>query len=241
MAVNRKRSLYASNKYPELPQGGNKGDVIVKTDPYDGAAIWAPAPQAIPVGTVLPYAGKTVDLPWVPCDGRWYAREELPELYEMMLADAFPYGGDATQGRFAVPNLAGRTVIGSGHGYEVGAPGGEHQVTLTEDQMPKHSHQSLLEAFVFGDLHGAQGVPGSDNTSGGDTVPFWLPGTEAGGDEPHNNMQPYLPMSYIILAFGGYTPDDAIPEPESPVPAMFDRSQFDEADQFSRQSAVILT
>src|SRR5262249_35478007 len=120
------------------------------------------------------------------------------------------YGGDG-QDNFALPDLRSRVPVHQGSGFVIGQAAGTESVTLTSSQMPSHTH-----------------VPGA-NTSGGSDTPsgnFWgftttgksyvAPGNAApnvnlnpgtigspvGGSQPHDNMIPFLCVSYIISLFG---------------------------------------
>jgi microcystin-dependent protein len=145
------------------------------------------------LGLIIPFA--TTDPPpnILPCDGSEYLREDFPLLYDV-LDSAFIVDAD----HFVVPDLRGRTIIGAGNGAgltprSVASQGGEETHQLTQGEMPSHSHSIELTT----------GVPG---VSPGEvlfdvTVPLVPDATgNTGGDEAHNNMQPYYVLNYGIVA-----------------------------------------
>jgi len=145
------------------------------------------------VGYVIAFV--TADPPpnVLPCDGSEYLREDYPTLFDVLDA-VFIVDAD----HFKVLDLRGRTIIGAGDGmalahYSVGEIGGEENHQLTQGEMPSHSHSIELTT----------GVPG---VSPGEvlfdvTVPLVPDATgNTGGDEAHNNMQPFLALNYGIVA-----------------------------------------
>lgn len=148
--------------------------------------------SACMIGAILPYATNTVPNGTLPCDGSIYDRSDYPSLYDALDS---AYIVDASQ--FRTPNLSGRVVVGSGQGSgltsrTIGDSNGEEDHTLTEAEMPAHSHVIMLSGIVV--------APGAipDNVVGG-TLP--VGGTNStGGSGPHNNMQPYHVLRYCIVA-----------------------------------------
>ncbi|UUC45150.1 phage tail protein [Flavobacterium cerinum] len=161
----------------------------------------------IPMGTILPCAFDDDSIPvgWLKCDG-----SKIPDKYitlkKLLKMDC-------------TPNLAGRTLIGSGTAnnnsqsdgtypnfenktsWPLGQTGGEYKHKLTVDEMPKHKH--TINGGDFG-LH-VRSFKGSDDSD----IPFKthaddnrkLYGVDAeGGDKFHNTMQPYYVINYIIYA-----------------------------------------
>jgi microcystin-dependent protein len=158
------------------------------------------------------FAGNFPPSGWMFCDG-----SVLPiSGYENGL---FPligttYGGDG-QETFALPDLRGRVPIHQGTGsagttYIIGESGGVETVTLTTQQVPAHSH-----AFTATTAAGTQVNPGGNllaNSQG--PQPYIQESADgnlnaqalalAGGSQPHENMQPYLGINFIISLFGSY-------------------------------------
>ena len=77
-------------------------------------------------------------------------------------------------------------LLACGDTYANGATGGESEVTLTVEQMPKHNH-----VVKFDQIWGWGGTTSLATTSGG---PYDSEGfvKDAGGNQPHNNLQPYI-------------------------------------------------
>jgi microcystin-dependent protein len=108
-----------------------------------------------------------------------------------------------------VPDLRGRIPIHQGNGFILAETGGAEEITLTVQQIPSHSHPFLTNAGA-----GSSSSPGNNvlATAVGNLY-FPPPSGNAvimaanmigptGGSQPHNNMQPYLCVSFIISLFG---------------------------------------
>ena len=144
-------------------------------------------------GFIYPLASSTVPEGFLLCDGAEYGREEYPELFA---AIGTIYGEGDGSTTFNVPNLQTRVPVGAGEGYELGSIGGEATHTLTVDEMPKHTH-----SMVYYNSSGAYNW-GYNYTNGKSTLSDGTPSNGGiyytGGDQPHNNMQPYIVVNYII-------------------------------------------
>lgn len=66
----------------------------------------------VPVGGIVPFAGSAAPTDWLVCDGTSYARSLYPDLAAVLVPGTF--GGDTSS--FVVPDLRGRTVVGTGTG-----------------------------------------------------------------------------------------------------------------------------
>lgn len=73
---------------------------------------------------------------WSRCDGQLLNITEYETLFNLL---GTTYGGDGTT-TFALPNLQGKTMIHNDVTYGIGQVGGEAQNTLSESQLPSHSH-----------------------------------------------------------------------------------------------------
>jgi len=128
------------------------------------------------------------------CDGRVVDRADYPELWEV-----YPVGGK-TETQLTLPHLAGLAVVGAGvsaytgTNYPVYTVAGEEQHTLTEAEIPTHSHQ-YYPPIPNVDLE-APGVP--DVIAAG-VNPTTVATGAAGGGQAHNNMQPYVALYYVIV------------------------------------------
>lgn len=144
------------------------------------------------VGLMFPSILSTFDgLPVLLCDGSQYQRVDYPLLYSRTHA-ALIIDAD----NFYVPDMRAVVPVGSGNGYVANDTGGEQEHTLTIPEMPTHSHTFTKVQILNIDLEGV-GVP--DPTSVG--LPE-LPATTntTGGSQPHNNMQPYRVVDWVIVA-----------------------------------------
>jgi len=145
------------------------------------------------IGMIFPFVTESPPPNVLTCDGGEYLREEYPELYSI-LDSAFIVDAD----HFRVPDLRGRTVIGAGSGSglssrSVAAIGGEENHQLTEGELASHTHTMELTTGI---LVVAPGEVAADVT-----VPLISDYTgSTGGNEEHNNMQPFFALNYGILA-----------------------------------------
>lgn len=120
------------------------------------------------------------------CDGTAYDCDDYPDLCAVI--DSALISG----GQFVVPDLRDRTIIGSSTTYPQNTTGGEAQHTLTVDELATHYHPMNVTLSLLG--HGGF-VPITDVISGvGGTTNL------QGGDEPHNNMQPFMALRYYLIA-----------------------------------------
>jgi len=145
------------------------------------------------IGQLMAYI--TADPPpnVLPCDGSSYLRVDFPDLYAV-LDSAFIVDAD----HFAVPDLRGRTIIGAGDGSglttrSVAATGGEEQHQLSEGELAAHVHAIPLTATTLAVEPGEVTVM--------TPVPLFTQNTGSkGGDEAHNNMQPFFVLNYGVFA-----------------------------------------
>ena len=167
----------------------------------------------MPLGTVLPIATESVPEGWMLCDGREISIEEYQGLYDL-IGTTYGSGDSAFWAQvfypattFNIPDLRGRTIIGANdmggeqsdvlaiHSASVGEVGGEEMHQLTEAEMPSHSHQVEIEGWDFvysqGGYDGFSGPQEFPTTSQEET-------SFEGGDQPHNNMQPYMALNYMM-------------------------------------------
>lgn len=153
---------------------------------------------------------------WATCDGQILPIQQNTALFSLLGTN---YGGDGRT-TFALPNLNRTFAIGQGQGpgltdRNVGEMGGVTAVTLLQTEMPAHTHtvNAVAAAGNSGDPLGrvwaeprygravrdAYGSP-RNAPMAPDAV------TPAGGNQPHNNMPPYLTMTYVIAMTGIFPP-----------------------------------
>jgi microcystin-dependent protein len=157
---------------------------------------------------------------WAFCNGQLLPISGYEALYNLI---GTTYGGDG-QSTFALPNLQSRVPIHQGTGaglstYVIGQTGGIENVTLTTQQMPQHNH-SANGSTAFGTTGSPNnGILGVTNSG---TAPAPATGNldfiasapnatlannalgNAGGSQPHNNIQPVLVVNFIISLYGIY-------------------------------------
>lgn len=146
------------------------------------------------VGTIIAYATTAAPEGVLPCAGGTYLRVDYPDLYAALDA-VFIVDAD----HFIVPDLRGRTVIGTGNGAgltnrSVGETGGEETHSLTLPEIPAHTHsdhEHTPDVDVEGPAGVPQGAPG-----------IWFPSStgSAGGGGAHENMPPFTALKYGIIA-----------------------------------------
>jgi len=163
------------------------------------------------LGEIRPVGFNYPPSKWANCDGQIVAISQNPALFSVLGTN---FGGNGTS-TFALPDLRGRTSFSFGQGpglgnYDVGATIGTENVTLTLATLPAHTHSA-----------GCTGGKGQGNTTN-PTNAVWAntPGADTpyansadstmspnctdsfGGSLPHNNMQPYLVINFIIALQG---------------------------------------
>ncbi len=156
------------------------------------------------VGEIRMFGGNFAPAGWAFCDGSLLPISENEVLFQLI---GTTYGGDG-QSTFALPDLRGRAPLHFGNGFILAETGGVEEITLTVSQMPSHTHPMLAS------LTSAQNPqPQSSVLAQGPTVQAYITDsgqaalssnavTGVGGSQPHNNMQPYLCVSFIISLFG---------------------------------------
>ncbi len=151
---------------------------------------------------------------WAFCDGQILPLSQNTALFSLL---GTTYGGDG-KSNFALPNLQGSAPMHPGQGpglslHDLGEIGGSETVTLLESEMPTHSHASTAS-----NSDGTDQSPANSLYAGGigGIAQYATPGATtmlspqaiqpSGGDQPHNNMQPYLTLSFCIALQGVYPP-----------------------------------
>lgn len=159
------------------------------------------------VGEIRLFGGNFAPLGWAFCDGRLLPISENDTLFMLI---GTTYGGDG-ESTFALPDLRSRVPIhwGTGPGLSsriIGEAAGVESVTLTQQQIPVHNHAVPVSSTVAGSRSAVGGVPAalpsdvaySSAAANEDRAPT----TPTGGSQPHENLQPYLAVNYIISLFG---------------------------------------
>ena len=152
---------------------------------------------------------------WATCNGQLLPISQNTALFSLL---GTTYGGDG-KSNFALPNLQGCAPMHPGQGpglslHDLGEQGGESFVTLLETQMPAHTHgiKALVTPGTTASPAGASFAKGPGTSSlygpASGTPSTLAPQALApnGSNLPHNNMQPYLTLNFIIAMQGIYPP-----------------------------------
>ncbi len=165
---------------------------------------------------IVMFAGNFAPRGWAFCQGQILSIAQNTALFSLL---GTTYGGNGTT-TYALPDLRGRVPVGTGQGpglpsVQLGEVSGEPTHTLIITEMPAHNHTGQAAGHTD---------PGTSSSPGGGT---WATSTSrdnmyinsppnspmaantvtvglAGGSQPHNNMQPYLGMNFIIAVEGVY-------------------------------------
>ena len=170
-------------------------------DFLNAGGAWS-APATVPSGVVVPFAGSSAPTGWLLCYGQSLSTSTYATLFA---AIGYTYGGSGAN--FNLPDLRGRAAFGVDNmggtaanrvtsggsgitGTTEGASGGAETVTLTQAQMPSHSHSYTAASSNVAGVTGKgpnAAAPPTGQTTGA---------TGSGG--AHNNMPPAIMLNYII-------------------------------------------
>jgi microcystin-dependent protein len=151
---------------------------------------------------------------WAWCDGQLMPLSQNTALFSLL---GTTYGGNG-KSNFALPDLQGRAPMHPGQGpglslHDLGETGGSETVTLLESEIPAHSHAWRTRNDV-----GEDRIPGPTEAIARSTggLLFAAPGAvvsmapealpPAGGDQPHNNLMPFLTFYFCIALQGVFPP-----------------------------------
>ncbi|HEU4612084.1 MAG TPA: tail fiber protein [Kofleriaceae bacterium] len=146
---------------------------------------------------------------WAFCAGQLLPISQYDALFALI---GTIYGGDG-QSTFALPNMAGRLPVHQGQGpglsnYVIGEAAGTESVALVAQQIPQHAHSVIAASG------GTRSASPSGNMLGSGEADVYTRGTAApvnmapnaiapsGGSQPHDNMQPYLCINFVIALEG---------------------------------------
>ena len=150
---------------------------------------------------------------WAFCDGQILPLSQNTALFSLL---GTTYGGDG-KSNFALPNMQGNAPMHPGQGpglslHDLGETGGSDTVSLLESEIPAHSHSLIAsqsdannqspvnQLYAAGVGIGMYAAPGPLTPLNANAV------APAGGDQPHNNLQPYLTLNFCIALQGVYPP-----------------------------------
>jgi microcystin-dependent protein len=169
------------------------------------------------LGEIRIFAGNFAPRSWASCDGQLFPIAQNTALFSIL---GNYYGGDGRV-NFALPNLMGRAPVAAGQGRglsfrSLGQSWGTPTVLLTTQEMPQHNHSMVANATPGTTRNPTQpsGEPVNLARSAGgfaykNPVANILPMNQqaiaqSGSNQPHQNMQAYLSILFIICIEGVY-------------------------------------
>lgn len=151
---------------------------------------------------------------WATCDGQILPISQNTALFSLL---GTTYGGNG-QSTFALPNMAGNAPMHPGQGpglslHDLGEQSGSDFITLLESEMPLHTH-TMRGSIDDADLLSPTPTRTMAKSGGGN---IYAPGAPivqmafqalppAGGSLPHNNLMPYLVLTFCIALQGVFPP-----------------------------------
>jgi microcystin-dependent protein len=151
---------------------------------------------------------------WAFCDGQLLPLSQNTALFSLL---GTTYGGNG-KSNFALPDLQGRAPMHPGQGpglslHDLGETGGSETVTLLESEIPAHQHGLMSNGGTANRTtpvgNSIARVSGSAPYSPSASPAAQLSGdalAPAGGDQPHNNLMPYLTFYFNIALQGVFPP-----------------------------------
>jgi microcystin-dependent protein len=155
---------------------------------------------------------------WAFCDGQLLPLSQNTALFALL---GTTYGGNG-KSTFALPDLQGRAPMHPGQGpglslHDLGETGGSETVMLLESEIPVHAHTIMTAGNPppanAGTPDPSVALARSSGTTAYQAAPFSNLGamdpsviSPTGGDQPHNNMMPYLTFNFCIALQGVFPP-----------------------------------
>jgi microcystin-dependent protein len=151
---------------------------------------------------------------WAQCNGQILSISQNTALFSLF---GTYYGGDG-KSNFALPNFQGVAPISQGNGSGLsprvlGETGSSYSVTLLTTQIPSHNHPANCisgggnSASVANNVWAADGGREGKSLYTNNSGPVnmnQLAVMFAGGNQPHNNIQPYLTVTFVVALQGIY-------------------------------------
>ena len=194
----------AINEKSSLPVGGDEGQILAKASNQDNDVEWIDnigqgGGDTLPIGAILPFSGDNIPNGWLLCDGSVIEQEDYPELFEVL---AGKYGIISRE-EIRLPDLRGKVTVGKDSTDAdfdtLGNTGGEKTHTLTVSELPSHSH--IINSFrQYETGSSTDSSKLGRTTTGADGGSSTIATGGTGGNEAHNNLQPYIVTNYIIKA-----------------------------------------
>jgi microcystin-dependent protein len=168
------------------------------------------------IGEIRAFGFNFAPKTWAMCNGQLLQISQNAALFSLL---GTQYGGNGVQ-TFGLPDLRGRAAMNQGQGpglsnYVIGEQIGTETVTLVSTEMPQHNHlwaannaagdtAAPINNFLAGAIVPTNNVPVPTYAApGGATVPLAAAMLGlTGNNQPHQNMQPYLVVTYCIALSG---------------------------------------
>jgi microcystin-dependent protein len=158
------------------------------------------------LGEIRMFSGSYAPQNWALCNGQLLSISQNSPLFSLL---GTAYGGDGVN-TFALPDLRGRAPMHQASAYPLGQLGGTESVTLTQAQMPAHTHAAAAMS-----ANGTSSAPAAQYWAGNAEFSCYSKATPntpfnqaalapAGGNLPHENMMPFVTVSFIIATTGIY-------------------------------------
>jgi microcystin-dependent protein len=139
---------------------------------------------------------------WALCNGQLLPINQNQALFSLL---GTTYGGDGRV-NFGLPNLQGRVPMHMGDGHTLGELGGEQAHTLSISELPTHIHTCNASSTAANNAQTLNNIFASQTNlyTGASNLTSLLPSTlsTVGGSQAHNNMQPFLTLSFCIALQG---------------------------------------
>jgi microcystin-dependent protein len=151
---------------------------------------------------------------WAFCDGQILPISQNTALFSLL---GTTYGGDG-KSNFALPDMQGNAPMHPGQGpglslHDLGETGGSDTVSLLQSEMPAHAHALRADVVDAADTNVPSTAAAYAQSTGGTLYQPAQNSTLAdealapsGGDQPHNNLQPYLTLNFNIALQGVFPP-----------------------------------
>lgn len=157
------------------------------------------------LGEIRLFANNFAPKGWALCQGQILSIQQNSALFSLL---GTTYGGNGTT-TFALPDLRGRVPIHFNSTFPLGAAQGEASHTLTNSEMPAHTHMASGSSTASQPTPNNQvwGTDTSVNLYGTATALTTMNAgaiSTTGGSQAHSNMQPYLVLNYCIALQGIY-------------------------------------
>lgn len=158
------------------------------------------------IGEIRLFSFNRIPNNWLPCEGQTLAIQQNQALFALL---GTAYGGNGVN-TFALPDLRGRVPLHVNSSFPLGTAGGESTHALAPNEIPAHTHQVSASSTAAATPGITGNVWGQESNSFGPAASLVAMSTaaisKAGGSQPHQNMQPYLAMSFCIATQGLFPP-----------------------------------